>query len=107
MPDIKVIEASGVEKVKMMWINYPHMPTGARATPELFQRLVDFARRHSILLCHDNPYSFILNNEHLSLFTIPGARDVSLELNSLSKSHNMAGWRIGMLREQLLHQRCA
>lgn len=97
MPDIEAIEASDVEKVKIMWINYPHMPTGARANPELFERLVDFARRNSILLCHDNPYSFILNSEHLSLFSVPGARDVALELNSLSKSHNMAGWRIGMV----------
>jgi len=97
MPDIEAIEASGVEKVKIMWINYPHMPTGARATPALFERLVSFARRHSILLCHDNPYSFILNNDHLSIFSVPASRDVSLELNSLSKSHNMAGWRIGMV----------
>ncbi len=97
IPDIEAIEASGVERVKIMWINYPHMPTGTRATPALFERLVSFARRHSILLCHDNPYSFILNNEHLSIFSVPGSRDVSLELNSLSKSHNMAGWRIGMV----------
>ncbi|MDF1559179.1 MAG: aminotransferase class I/II-fold pyridoxal phosphate-dependent enzyme [Bacteroidales bacterium] len=96
-PDIKAIEASGVERVKMMWINYPHMPSGARATPEIFERLVSFARRHSILLCQDNPYSFILNKDYLSIFSVPGARDVSLELNSLSKSHNMAGWRIGMV----------
>ena len=73
------------------------MPSGARATPELFERLVTFASRHSILLCHDNPYSFILNNDYLSLLSVPGALDVSLELNSLSKSHNMAGWRIGMV----------
>jgi len=97
MPDIDAIEATGVERVKMMWINYPHMPTGARATPELFERLVSYARRHSILLCHDNPYSFILNNDYRSIFSVPGAFDVSLELNSLSKSHNMAGWRIGMV----------
>ena len=97
MPDIEVIEASGVEKVKMMWINYPHMPTGTKATTRLFESLTAFARRHSILLCNDNPYSFILNNDHLSIFTIGGARDVALELNSLSKSHNMAGWRIGMV----------
>lgn len=97
MPDIEAIEAAGVEKVKIMWLNYPHMPTGARANLSLFERLVEFARRNSILLCHDNPYSFILNSEHLSLFSVPGARDVALELNSLSKSHNMAGWRIGMV----------
>lgn len=97
MPDIEAIEASGVERVKMMWINYPHMPTGTKGTPGLFERLVSFARRHSILLCHDNPYSFVLNTEHLSIFSVPGSRDVALELNSLSKSHNMAGWRIGMV----------
>jgi hypothetical protein len=97
LPDIRAIEAAGVDRVKIMWINYPHMPSGARATPELFERLVTFASRHSILLCHDNPYSFILNNDYLSLLSVPGALDVSLELNSLSKSHNMAGWRIGMV----------
>ncbi len=97
LPDIEAIEASGVDRVKIMWINYPHMPTGVSATPALFERLVSFARRHSILLCHDNPYSFILNNEHLSIFSVPGSRDIALELNSLSKSHNMAGWRIGMV----------
>jgi hypothetical protein len=97
MPDIEAIEASGTDRVKLMWINYPHMPTGSKATPELFERLVAFSRKHNILLCNDNPYSFILNTVHLSLFSVPGARDVALELNSLSKSHNMAGWRIGMV----------
>jgi len=97
MPDIEAIEASGTAKVKLMWINYPHMPTGTKATPGLFERLVAFARKHGILLCNDNPYSFILNTDHLSLFSVPRARDVALELNSLSKSHNMAGWRIGMV----------
>ncbi len=97
MPDVDAIEASGTDKVKIMWINYPHMPTGTKATPELFERLVVFARKHGILLCNDNPYSFILNTVHLSIFSVPHARDVALELNSLSKSHNMAGWRIGMV----------
>jgi LL-diaminopimelate aminotransferase len=97
VPDIGAIEASGTDKVKLMWINYPHMPTGTKATPELFEQLVAFARKHGILLCNDNPYSFILNTVHLSLFSVPHARDVALELNSLSKSHNMAGWRIGMV----------
>ncbi len=97
MPDIEAIEASGTSKVKLMWINYPHMPTGTKATTGLFERLVAFARKHGILLCNDNPYSFILNTDHLSLFSVPRARDVALELNSLSKSHNMAGWRIGMV----------
>jgi LL-diaminopimelate aminotransferase len=97
MPDIESIEAAGVERVKMMWINYPHMPTGTKASPALFERMVSFARRNGILLCHDNPYSFILNSEHLSILSVPGAHEVALELNSLSKSHNMAGWRIGMV----------
>lgn len=97
LPDIRAIEEAGTEKVKMMWINYPHMPTGTRATPELFGELVGFALRNRILLCNDNPYSFILNDKHLSILSVPGARGTALELNSLSKSHNMAGWRIGML----------
>jgi aspartate/methionine/tyrosine aminotransferase len=97
MPDIRAIGARGVERVKMMWINYPHMPTGAKASSELFEQLVRFAQRNHILLCNDNPYSFILNRDHISILSVPGARETALELNSLSKSHNMAGWRIGML----------
>lgn len=97
LPNIRAIEAAGTEKVKIMWINYPHMPTGAKATHELFVELVGFALRNRILLCNDNPYSFILNSDHLSILSVPGARASALELNSLSKSHNMAGWRIGML----------
>ncbi len=96
-PNIKTLEKSDLSRVKMMWINYPHMPTGQKATKKLFEELVRFARKHSILLCNDNPYSFILNNEHLSLLSIEGAKEVALELNSLSKSHNMPGWRIGMI----------
>lgn len=96
-PDIDAIEAEGIDRVKIMWINYPHMPTGTKATEELFSRLVAFASRHSILLCNDNPYSFILNDSRLSLLSVAGAAEVALELNSLSKSHNMAGWRIGMV----------
>lgn len=96
-PNIKELEKSDLSRVKMMWINYPHMPTGTKATVKLFQELVAFARRHSILLCNDNPYSFILNKDHLSLLSIEGAKEVALELNSLSKSHNMPGWRIGMI----------
>jgi aspartate/methionine/tyrosine aminotransferase len=80
-----------------MWVNYPHMPTGQKASTAIFERLVDFGRRHNILVCHDNPYSFILNDKPQSLLAVEGARDVVLELNSLSKSHNMAGWRIGTL----------
>lgn len=97
VPDLEEIEASGLEGVKIMWINYPHMPTGTKASKEIFSDLVSFARRHGILLCNDNPYSFILNEAPLSIFSADGARDVALELNSLSKSHNMAGWRIGMV----------
>jgi len=80
-----------------MWINYPHMPTGTPASADLFQKLIDFAQTHKILLVNDNPYSFILNDQQKSILSIPGAKSVALELNSLSKSHNMAGWRMGML----------
>ncbi len=97
LPDLHTLEAEGLERVKLMWVNYPHMPTGARADRELFEELVRFAGRHHLLLCNDNPYSFILNEKHLSLLSVPGAYETALELNSLSKSHNMAGWRIGML----------
>lgn len=96
-PDWEALETMDLTGVKLMWVNYPHMPTGQRATQPLFERLVDFGRRHNILVCHDNPYSFILNDKPQSLLAIEGARDVVLELNSLSKSQNMAGWRIGTL----------
>jgi len=78
-----------------MWVNYPHMPTGAKGSKILFQKLINFGKENDILICHDNPYSLILNDNPLSILSMPGAKDVSLELNSLSKSHNMAGWRIG------------
>ena len=81
----------------MMWVNYPNMPTGAPATPELYRKLIEFGIKHDILICNDNPYSFILTDEHLSILSFPGARGNCLELNSLSKAHNMAGWRIGMV----------
>ena len=97
LPDIASLEKEDLSKVKIMWINYPNMPTGAKATKKFFTELVAFAHKHNILLCNDNPYSFILNKEHLSLLSIEGAKDVAIELNSLSKSHNMAGWRIGMV----------
>ena len=97
LPDIASLEKEDLSKVKIMWINYPNMPTGAKATKKFFTELVEFAHKHNILLCNDNPYSFILNKEHLSLLSIEGAKDVAIELNSLSKSHNMAGWRIGMV----------
>lgn len=96
-PDFEALEESDLSHVKMMWINYPHMPTGAPATMELFERIVAFGKKHNILICHDNPYSFILNDKPLSLMAIPEAKEVAIELNSLSKSSNMAGWRIGML----------
>jgi len=97
LPDLARLEASGTGKVKIMWINYPHMPTGAKASRTFFEQLVAFCLKHNILLVNDNPYSFILNNEYLSLLEADGAMDIALELNSLSKSHNMAGWRIGMV----------
>ena len=97
MPDFDEIERGGLQGVKMMIVNYPHMPTGAAPKEGLFRRLVDFARRHGILLLHDNPYSFLRNDRPESLLATPGATEVALELNSLSKSHCMAGWRIGMI----------
>ena len=96
-PDLEALEAMDLSGVKMMWTNYPNMPTGAPADPALYERLVDFGRRHGILICNDNPYSFILSSEHNSILAVPGAKDCCLELNSLSKAHNMAGWRMGMV----------
>lgn len=97
-PDFDLIERTvPLERVKIMWLNYPHMPTGTPATLDLFRKAVDFGRRHGIVIAHDNPYSFILNREPLSILQVPGAFDVAIEMNSLSKSHNMAGWRIAML----------
>jgi len=83
--------------VKLMWVNYPHMPTGQVATADMYKPLIAFAKKHNILICHDNPYSFILNEHPMSLLSLEGAKDVVLELNSLSKSQNMAGWRVGVL----------
>ncbi|MFT5766108.1 MAG: LL-diaminopimelate aminotransferase [Saprospiraceae bacterium] len=96
LPDLKEIEKKDLSKVKIMWINYPHMPTGANANVEFFKALIAFAKRHNILIVNDNPYSFILN-QPLSILSVEGAREVAIELNSLSKSHNMAGWRMGMM----------
>jgi len=96
-PDFAELEKRDLSKVKMMWINYPHMPTGTAATMALFEQIIAFGRKHNILIYHDNPYSFILNDKPLSILSIPGALEVAIELNSLSKSSNMAGWRIGML----------
>lgn len=97
LPDFDQLEKMPLERIKLMWVNYPHMPTGTQATPELLQRIVDFGRRHGIVIAHDNPYSFILNENPTSLLQIEGAKDVAIELNSMSKSHNMAGWCMGML----------
>lgn len=97
-PDFDQLEKFASEGgIKLMWVNYPNMPTGASADMELFEKLVDFGRRHGIVIVHDNPYSFILNDKPLSLLQVDGAKDVAIELNSLSKSHNMAGWRMGMV----------
>ena len=95
-PDFDALERMDLSGVKIMWTNYPNMPTGAPATMELYERLVDFGRRHGILVCNDNPYSFILNDNPLSILSVPGAKECCVELNSLSKAHNMSGWRIGM-----------
>ena len=97
LPDYKEIEKQDLTGVKMMWLNYPHMPTGTNATKEHFIRAVAFAKKHDIMLVNDNPYSFILNDNPLSLLETEGARDVAIELNSLSKTFNMAGWRVGMV----------
>jgi LL-diaminopimelate aminotransferase len=97
LPDLNFIELLGLHRVKVMWINYPHMPTGKQASRGLYEELVAFATYHKILLVNDNPYSFILNDKPISLLAVSGALETSLELNSLSKSHNMAGWRIGMV----------
>lgn len=97
MPDFDALEKSDLSGVKMMWVNYPNMPTGARANLQLYRKLVDFGLKHRILICNDNPYSFILNEEHLSILSVDRAKECCIELNSLSKAHNMAGWRIGMI----------
>ena len=97
LPDFEALEKTDLTKVKLMWLNYPHMPTGALATKTVFKKLIAFAKTHDILVVNDNPYSHILNNEPLSILSIQGAKEVALELNSLSKSFNMAGWRVGML----------
>ncbi len=103
-PDFKTLErivserhTSNRSRVKLMWTNYPNMPTGADASDELFEQLVAFGRRHGIIICHDNPYSFILNDHPRSILSVTGAKEVCIELNSMSKSHNMPGWRMAML----------
>ncbi|TYP75883.1 pyridoxal phosphate-dependent aminotransferase [Aquimarina intermedia] len=96
-PDFQALEQLDLRKVKLMWVNYPHMPTGASGNLLLFERLIHFAKKHNILVINDNPYSFVLNPEPISIFNVVGAKDHALELNSLSKSFNMAGWRVGMV----------
>lgn len=95
-PDFEALESMPLDNVKLMWLNYPNMPTGARAKRETFEKVIEFGRRHGIVIVHDNPYSFILNPEPQSIMSIPGAKDIAIELNSLSKSHNMPGWRVGV-----------
>lgn len=97
MPDFDALEQMDLSGVKLMWVNYPNMPTGANATMELFEKLVTFGLKHGIIICNDNPYSFILNDNPLSILSVPGAREICIEMNSMSKSHNMPGWRIAML----------
>ena len=96
-PDFEVLEKSDLSKVKIMWVNYPHMPTGATPTDELFEKLIAFGKKHTILIVNDNPYSFVLNDNPKSILAYKGAKDVAIELNSLSKTFNMAGWRVGMV----------
>ena len=102
-PDLEQLEAQhkageiDLDSVKLMWCNYPNMPTGANGSMELFEKLVAFGKKYNIIICHDNPYSFILNDTPLSILSVEGAKDICIELNSMSKSHNMPGWRIGML----------
>ena len=95
-PDFEELEQMDLSKVKLMWTNYPNMPTGGRAQRETYERLVKFAKDHDIVVVNDNPYSFILSEERLSILQVPGAKDCCIEFNSMSKSHNMPGWRVGM-----------
>ena len=96
-PDFAALEKMDLTRVKLMWVNYPNMPTGANASVGLFEKLIAFGKKHQIIICHDNPYSFILNDQPMSILSLPGAKEICIELNSLSKSHNMSGWRMGML----------
>jgi len=97
MPDFEELEKMDLSKVKLMWTNYPNMPTGANASMELYEKLVSFARKHNIVIVNDNPYSFILNDQPLSILSVQSAKECCIEFNSMSKSHNMPGWRVGML----------
>jgi len=102
-PDLELLSAQDLSKVKLMWVSYPHMPTGATATKSQFEVLIDFAKKRNILLINDNPYSFVLSKNPSSILNIAGAKDVALELNSLSKTFNMAGWRVGMVLGKAEH----
>jgi len=98
LPDFEKMAQLNTDKVKLLWCNYPHMPTGTAATAEVFKKLVAFGRERNILICHDNPYALVLNRDKpLSILSVPGAKEVAIELHSLSKSHNMAGWRVGWI----------
>ena len=96
-PDFEALEKTDLSKVKLMWVCYPHMPTGANGTLELYKKLIDFGKKHKILIVNDNPYSFVLNDNPISILQVEGAKEIALELNSLSKTFNMAGWRVGMV----------
>lgn len=96
-PDFEALEKSDLSKVKLMWVSYPHMPTGKNGSVELFEKLVSFGKRHNILIVNDNPYSFVLNEKPVSILQVDGANEIAMELNSLSKTYNMAGWRVGMV----------
>jgi LL-diaminopimelate aminotransferase len=96
-PDFDALEKMDLSNVKLMWVNYPNMPTGAKASVGLFEKLVAFGKKHSIVICNDNPYSFILNDEKLSILSVEEAKECCIEMNSMSKAHNMAGWRMAML----------
>ena len=96
-PDFEELEKMDLSNVKLMWTNYPNMPTGANASMELYEKLVAFGKKHNIIICNDNPYSFILNEHPLSILSVPGAKDICIEMNSMSKAHNMPGWRMAML----------
>jgi aspartate/methionine/tyrosine aminotransferase len=96
-PDFEKLEQQDLSKVKIMWVSYPHMPTGANATLELYQKLINFGKKHNILIVNDNPYSFVLNDHPISILQVKGAKEIAIELNSLSKTFNMSGWRVGMV----------
>ena len=96
-PDFEKLEQLDLSKVKLMWVSYPHMPTGANGTLAMYQKLIAFGKKHNILIVNDNPYSFVLNDKPISILNVAGAKEIALELNSLSKTYNMAGWRVGMV----------